>query len=132
AGDQWEDEASFLITRPSEFQITAALLKTWGLPFDIVRLDQQALDRYHMLDRDGNPRYGTIIWDAPEVKGRDLGLLADLNAQGASFVLLGDTIRTPEIARLAGLRYVSGYRAIDPAQFDPAHFITRALDAAVS
>jgi hypothetical protein len=104
AGNQWEDDSSFLIDRPSEFQITAALLKSWGLPFDVMRLDQQLLDRYHLLDRDGRPRYGTIIWNAPEIKGRDISLLADLNAQGVSVVILGDTIKTPEIARLAGLR----------------------------
>src|SRR5215468_7943692 len=74
-GNQWDDDASFVIDRPSEFQVTAALLKTWGLPFDIARLDQQNLDRYHLLDRDGNSGYGTIIWDAPEIKGRDIGLL---------------------------------------------------------
>jgi hypothetical protein len=126
-GNQWDDDASFVIDRPSEFQITAALLKTWGLPFDIVRLDQQTFDRYHLLDRDGHSRYGAIIWDAPEVKGRDIGLLADLNAQGVSVIILGDTIQKAEIARLAGLRYISEYKGIDQARFDPAHFITRAL-----
>lgn len=126
-GNQWEDDASFLIDRPSEFQLTAALLKTWGLPFDIMRLDQQALDAYHLLDRDGRPRYGTIIWDAPEIKGRDIGLIADLNLQGVSFVILGDTIEAAEVARLAGLRYISDYKAIDQARFDPGHFITRVL-----
>ena len=127
AGSQWDDDASFLIAHPSEFQITAALLKTWGLPFDIFRLDQQSLDRYHLLDRDGAPRYGAIIWDAPGAHSRDLALLSDLNAQGVSFIILGDTVQTPEIAALAGLRYVSPYKASDPARFDRDHFITRPL-----
>jgi hypothetical protein len=127
AGDQWEDDASFLITRPSEFQITAALLKTWGLPFDIARLDQQGLDRYHLLDRDGSPRYGTIIWDAPAVHGRDLAVLAELIAQGVSFVVLGNTVKTAEIAHLAGVRYMSEYKSDEPARFDREHFITRAV-----
>jgi len=127
AGNQWDDEASFVIDRPSEFQVTAALLKTWGLPFDIVRLDQQNFDGYHLLDRDGRSRYGTIIWDAAGVKGRDIGLLADLNAQGVSVLILGDTIRTDEVARLAGLRYISEYKAHDQARFDAGHFITRTL-----
>ena len=39
-------------------------------------------------------------------------LLADLNAQGVSVVILGDTIKTPDVARLAGLRYVSDYKAL--------------------
>ena len=127
AGNQWEDPASFLIERSGEFQITAALLKTWGLPFDVMRLDQQLLDRYHLLERDGSPRYGTIIWDASGLKDCDISLLADLNSQGVSVVVLGDTIRHPEVARLAGLRYVSDYKAHDQAVFDANHFITRPL-----
>src|SRR5450631_3533886 len=63
-GDQWKDASSTIIEDGGEFQIVAALLKSWGLPFDILRLDEQRLDRYHLLDRDGRPRYGTIIWDA--------------------------------------------------------------------
>jgi hypothetical protein len=126
-GNQWEDDASFVVERPSEFQITAALLKTWGLPFDILRLDQQLLDRYHMLDRDGQPRYGTIIWDAADINKRDISLINDLNAQGVSFLFLGDTIKDPTVARLVGLRYVSEYKAYDQARFDSAHFITRGL-----
>ena len=127
AGSQWEDPSSFLIERSSEFQITAALLKTWGLPFDVMRMDQQLLDRYHLLGRDGSPRYGTIIWDAPDPKDRDINLLADLCAQGVSIVILGDTVKNPVIARLAGLRYVSEYSAHEAAVFDTHHFITRPL-----
>ena len=76
-----------------------------------MRLDQQILDRYHLLERDGSPRYGTIIWDAPDVNGRDISLLPDLVAKGVSVVILGDTIKNPEIARLAGVRLVSEYKA---------------------
>ena len=127
-GNQWEDDASFLVERSGEFQVTAALLKTWGLPFDILRLDQQAMDRYHLLQRDGTPRYGTVIWDVPEdSKGRDLKLLAELNQQGVSVVVLGDTIKNPDVARLAGLQYVSDYKAFEQATFDSSHFITRTL-----
>lgn len=126
-GDQWEDPSSFLIERSGEFQITAALFKTWGLPFDVMRLDQELLDRYHLLERDGSPRYGTIIWDAGVLKDRDIGLLAELNAQGVSVVILGDTIKHPVLARLAGLRYVADYKAYDQAVFDAGHFITRTL-----
>lgn len=92
-----------------------------------MRLDQELLDRYHLLERDGSPRYGTIIWDASDLKDRDISLLADLNAQGVSVVILGDTIKHPEVARLAGLRYVSDYKAYDQAVFDANHFITRPL-----
>lgn len=56
--DQWKDPASYLIDGEGEFQVVATLLKTWGLPVEILRLDEQALDRYHLFDRDGRPRYG--------------------------------------------------------------------------
>jgi peptidoglycan/xylan/chitin deacetylase (PgdA/CDA1 family) len=128
-GNQWEDDASFLIERPSEFQVVAALLKTWGLPFDILRLDQQRMDRYHLLERDGTPRYGTIVWDAPaeQLKGVNLALLEELSAQGVALVALGDTVAAPEVARLAGLRYVSEYKSSDTLAFAGEHFITRSL-----
>jgi hypothetical protein len=126
-GDQWEDDASLLIERSSEFQMTVACLKTWGLPFDILRLDQQRLDRYHFLDRDGKPRYGTIIWDATSLKDPDAIVLEGLNAEGVSVVILGDTIKSPPIARLAGLKFVSDYKALNQATFDRSHFITRPL-----
>lgn len=127
-GNQWEDDGSFLIERSGEFQVTAALLKTWGLPFDILRLDQQRMDRYHLLERDGSPRYGTIIWDVPaDLKGQDLSLLSELNQQGVAVVVLGDAIRNSEAARLAGLQFVSEFKAYDQASFDGSHFITRGL-----
>jgi peptidoglycan/xylan/chitin deacetylase (PgdA/CDA1 family) len=128
-GDQWEDGASYLIERSGEFQILAGLLKTWGLPFDVLRLDQQQMDRYHLLDRDGRPLYGAILWDAPaeQLRGRNFGILKELKQQGVALVALGDTVAAPEIAQLAGLRYVSEYKSNDGPTFDTAHFITRAL-----
>jgi hypothetical protein len=128
-GNQWEDEAGVLIDRAGEFQITAALLKTWGLPFDILRLDQQALD-YHLFDRDGTPRYGTVIWDAPadRLNGRSLAILEQLQRQGAALVILGDTVAAPEIARLAHVQYVSEYKSADGVALTAGdHFITRGL-----
>ena len=124
AGNQWEDDASFLIERSGEFQITAALLKTWGLPFDILRLDQQTLDRYHLLRTGWHSALRDHHLGRRRSKGRDISLLADLNAQGVSVVILGDTIKDPEIARLAGLRYVSDYKAYDAGQLrrGPFHY----------
>ena len=42
--NQWKDPASYLIEGGGEFQVIATLLKIWGLPFEILRLDQQRLD----------------------------------------------------------------------------------------
>ena len=129
-GDQWEDEGSYLIERSGDFQVLAALLKTWGLPFDILRLDQQRLDAYHLLDREGRPRYGTVVWDAGAggIKGKDIALVKDLSALGVSFVVIGDAVEAPEIAELAGVRYVSEYKSRDALEFAGAHFITRGLE----
>ncbi|MBM3746264.1 MAG: hypothetical protein FJW34_10750 [Acidobacteria bacterium] len=125
--DQWEDRASHLIERPSDFQMTAALLKTWGLPFDILRLDHQRLDRYHMLDRDGRPLHGTILWNTgtTPLGDQDLGLLRELVARGVGLIVLGDSVAAPEIGALAGVRYVSPYRSHEGLVFSGEHFITR-------
>ncbi len=62
--DQWKDPASHVIEGGGdEFPVLVTLLKTWR-PFEVLRLDQPRLDRYHLLDREGRPRYGTIIWAA--------------------------------------------------------------------
>ena len=65
--DQWKDPASYVIDDDGEFQAVAATLKTWGLPFDMLRLDQQRLDRYHFLDRD---RAATIWHDHSGCRSR--------------------------------------------------------------
>ena len=44
--DQWQDPASEVIQERNEFSMLCALLRSWGLPFDIHRLDQQRFDAY--------------------------------------------------------------------------------------
>jgi hypothetical protein len=128
--NQWKDPASYLIEGGGEFQLIASLLKSWGLPFEILRLDQQRLDRYHLIDREGRPLYGTIIWDADPsgMKGKDLSFLPPLVKDfGLNLVILGDTVSVPEVANLAGLDYISEYRLRDGLTFVGEHFITRGL-----
>jgi hypothetical protein len=129
--DQWKDPASYLIDGGGEFQVLASLLKTWGLPFEILRLDQQRFDRYYLFDRDGQPRFGTIIWDAGPggmVEGKDISLLPRLVKEtGMNLVILGDTVQLPELSSLAGLSYVSEYRLTDAVNFSGDHFITRGM-----
>ena len=127
---QWKDPASKLIEPGGEFPAVVTLLKTWGLPFDILRLDQQRFDRYYLLDREGRPRYGTIIWDAAPGTGdpRDMALLTSLvNGDGLGLVVLGDTIATPEAAAAAGLEYRGPYRLSDGLTIAADHFITQGL-----
>ncbi len=128
--DQWNDPASYLVQSNDEFKILVTLLKNWGLPFDIMRLDQERFDTYHILDRDGNPRYGTIIWDAakydPQGKDKDL-LTALVKEQGVNLVILGNTIALPPVAELAGLEFVSVYQLGAEVAITGEHFITRNL-----
>jgi len=128
--DQWKDPASYVIEDGGEFQILAALMRSWGLPFEILRLDQQRLDKYHLLDRDGRPRYGTIIWDADAASLKDKGteLVGNLvRGHGVGLVILGDSVAAPEISRLAGLQYASEYKSQEPLVFVRDHFIGRGL-----
>src|ERR1700679_1356010 len=41
---QWKDPRSFLISGGGEFQTMVTLFKSWGIPFDILRLDQVTMD----------------------------------------------------------------------------------------
>jgi hypothetical protein len=129
--DQWKDPASHVIEDGGEFQFLAALMKSWGLPFEILRLDQQRLDKYHLLDRDGRPRHGTIIWDADAASLKDKGaeLVGNLvRDHGVGLVVLGDAVAAPEISELAGVRYISDFVSGDTLAPAREHFITRGLE----
>jgi hypothetical protein len=96
----------------------------------VLRLDQQRLDRYHLLDRDGRPRYGTIIWGAgpAELHGKGLEVLEDLiKKDGLGLVVLGDSIVAPEISSLTGVRFVSEFISPDKLAIARDHFLTREL-----
>ncbi len=127
-GKQWKDPSSKLIESGGEFPVVATLLKTWGLPFDILRLDQQRFDRYYLLDREGRSRYGTIIWDADPgaADPKDMALLGSLvRDHGVGMVALGDSVADPAVAAAAGLEYRSEYRLSDGLTISADHFITR-------
>ncbi len=128
-GDQWKDPSSFVIDQQDDFQTLAALLTTWGLPFDILRLDQQRLD-YHLFDRDERPRYGTLVWDAGwRAADQDrIELLGELvRKHGVNLVVLGDSVAAPVIQELARVEYVSEFRLGDGLSIDKDHFLTRGL-----
>ncbi len=129
--DQWKDPSSKLIEAGGEFPGLVTLLKVWGIPFDILRLDQQRFDRYYLLDREGRPRYGTIVWDAGPgfAPAQDMKLLSVLVKDlGVGLVALGDTVALPEVAAVTGVEYVSQYRLPDGLSFAAEHFITRGLE----
>ena len=49
-GNQWKDPRSFVVNDGGDFQHLVTLLKSWGIPFDILRLDQQKLDEDRLAD----------------------------------------------------------------------------------
>jgi hypothetical protein len=114
---QWDDPSSFLVRPGNEFHQLASLLKNWGVPFDVARLDQERLDRNHFLGYDGHARYGAILWDAdsPAFKDQDYSLLADaLEKWNISLVALSNRIRQPVLQSLLGVHYLGYYSISAP------------------
>ena len=105
--DQWKDPRSFLVSGGGEFQTMVTLFKSWGIPFDILRLDQTIMDPSHFADFGGKPRYGAIIWDAfGEISDSDGTLIRDaVERLHISLVAVGNRVQQPEIQRLLGIRY---------------------------
>ena len=74
-GNQWDDPGSYNIdgqgryggrTRESakDFRDVITMLKIWGIPFDILRLDQQRLQINRLLNGIAEPNYSCLIWMA--------------------------------------------------------------------
>src|SRR5580692_5950446 len=104
---QWKDPRSFLVSGGGEFQTMVTLFKSWGIPFDILRLDQVAMDPNQFTDFLGHPRYGAILWDAPdEISSSDAALITDsVEKLHISLIAIGDRIQQPAIQQLLGIRY---------------------------
>jgi hypothetical protein len=107
--DQWKDPRSFLVGGGGEFQTIVTLFKSWGIPFDILRLDQTLMDPSHFADFAGKARYGAILWDVPgDVSVADQALVSDaVEKLHTSLIAIGDRVRQPVIQRLLGIRYKS-------------------------
>ncbi|MBN2289393.1 MAG: hypothetical protein JXQ83_08685 [Candidatus Glassbacteria bacterium] len=150
--DQWKDPAGFLVDVPLEapphydhsvrpegldFMQLVVMLKSWGVPFDILRLDQEMLDLNHFLGPDDRPLYGCILWAAdPHAESafsQDYSILARaVEDYGISLVALSNRIDQPVLGFLLGVRYQGYYmthRGIDVAA---DHFLTRGLGPQVS
>ncbi len=107
--DQWKDPRSFLVSGGGEFQTIVTMFKSWGIPFDILRLDQTLMDPSHFADFAGKARYGAILWDVPgEVSTADQALVTDaVEKLHISLIAIGNRVRQPAIQRLLGIRYKS-------------------------
>jgi hypothetical protein len=113
-GDQWTDPLSYNIDtrriRGEEFIDVVTMLKIWGVPFDILRLDEQRLQINRFLDGEAKPNYGCVIWMAnPDVlegySAHYQTLKRAVDEYGISMIALFDNIKTKEVAQLVGVDY---------------------------
>ncbi len=138
-GDQWSDPFSYSIdthrVKGEEFTDVVSMLKIWGVPFDILRLDEQHLQINRFLDGQAKPNYGAIIWMADPEKIKETSpdyrtLKKAVEDYGISLIVLFDNIKSKEIAALAGVDYQDLFQAADQDKgikfsITESHFITR-------
>ena len=110
-GDQWTDPLSYAIdgrrVKSEDFLDVINMLKIWGVPFDILRLDQQRLQINRFLDGAAKPNYGCIVWmaDPAILTGSSANyetLKRAVNEYGISLIGLFDYIKTDQVAELFG------------------------------
>ncbi len=113
-GDQWTDPMSYHIdptrVNGTDFLDVVNMLKIWGVPFDILRLDEQRLQINRFLDGVAKPNYGCVIWMADPDKLRGYSakfqtLKSVVEEYGISMIALFDYIKTKEVAELVGVDY---------------------------
>jgi hypothetical protein len=109
--DQWKDPRSFLVSGNGEFQTLVTMFKSWGIPFDVLRLDQTLMDPSHFADFEGHPRYGAILWDVPgNLSASDQALVSDaVEKLHISLIAIGDRVRQPAIQRLLGIQFKNSH-----------------------
>jgi hypothetical protein len=129
--DQWKDPAGTLIADGAEFQDLVTLLKSWGVPFDIARLDQERLSSDHFLDAEGRARYGAILWDADQtspILPQNYDLLTQaVRDHHISLIALADRIKEPAIQGLLGVRYLTVHPHSSDLKIVRPHFLTQGL-----
>jgi len=144
-GDQWKDQMSFFVNISNtqrlgrfegnsvddEFSSLAIMLKSWGIPFDIIRLDQEFMDINRFIGPDGKPTVGCIIWDADQAAElqpqRYEVLRKAVNEHGISIIALADRIKEPVIQELLGIKYIGSWMTVDDFENPGGHFITKGL-----
>ena len=113
-GDQWTDPMSYNIdptrVNGTDFLDVVNMLKIWGVPFDILRLDEQRLQINRFLDGEAKPNYGCMIWlaDPDKLNGFSANyqtLKRAVEEYGISMIALFDYIKTKEVADLVGVDY---------------------------
>jgi hypothetical protein len=116
--NQWKDPECIYISEDSDFKKIIILMKSWGIPFDIIRLDDQVMDIYSFVDIFNRPLYGTIIWLADIEKQYEKRKLAPLemavNKFNIGFIALGNTIKHPMIQDLLGIELLGEISNVRP------------------
>jgi hypothetical protein len=122
---------AYVIHSAGDFGDGIALLKLWGIPFDILRLDSHTLALTDFVDGLGQARYGAILWTAQQDQypwqTQDYGVLAQaVNDHHISLIALADKIQEPVIQGLIGLAY-DGWGSISDNVVvgEAPHFISR-------
>ncbi len=117
----------------NDFHHLAVLLKSWAIPFDIVRLDQQILDRYMFLDMYNRPKYGTIIWDvnqSDKILDQDYSIVSEIvKESGVGLIAISDRISQTEIQSVLGIKYIGSWESNSQLISKDDHFITRGLSS---
>ncbi len=130
--DQWKDPRSFLVSGGGEFQTIVTMFKSWGIPFDILRLDQSSMDPNRFTDFSGHARYGAILWDVPDDKigDADQAVVADaVEKLHTSLIAIGDRIQQPKIQELLGIRYKNEHMNSARPMVTGNSFVLRGLPA---
>jgi hypothetical protein len=118
-----------------DFGDIVALLKLWGIPFDVMRLDIHRMTLGDFLDFGGKPKYGTIVWTA---RGRnehpwspqDYRVVAEaVGRLHIGFIAVGNKIQDKIIQDILGLTYEDFKAFSRPVKCGPLpHFVTRGLE----
>jgi hypothetical protein len=137
-GDQWTDPMSYNIdtrrVKGTDFLDVVNMLKIWGVPFDILRLDEQRLQINRFLDGEAKPNYGCVIWmaDPDKLQGFSANyktLKRAVEEYGISMIALFDNIKTQPVADLIGVN-VQNIQSMqigennDKFAITASHFIT--------
>jgi len=140
--DQWNDPMSYHIdparVEGTEFLDVVTMLKIWGVPFDVLRLDEQRLQINRFLNGIAEPNYSCIIWmaDPDKLDGYSANYRAlkrAIHEYGISMIALFDNIKTREIANLVGVEYKNVFAIHPDGQTDKLkisgrHFITEGME----
>ncbi len=120
-GDQWNDPGSYRIDEQTQlggrssdvnkdFRDVITMLKIWGIPFDILRLDQQRLQINRFLNGIAEPNYSCLIWMAnpDSLEGFSANyetVRRAVEEYRISLIALFDHIAAPELSDILGIDY---------------------------